>query len=201
MTVVHFVKVSALYPRVVISLLAKRLEKPPFCHSYTSFGAWPRDHYMSLQRFTMGRIVGTLRTGYPHVQASSQDNSSRSHLPAGGSSGTTTCPHGSGSHLPARGSSGAPTHLHGSGGRPPARGSSGATACHLGSSTHLLAQGSSRATTCPKERLCKLQAIKQISPGDPAIMISIEACACISSKALHDKGCSTRSQGVQQVAH
>jgi hypothetical protein len=122
MTVVHFVKVSALYPRVVISLLAKRLEKPPFCHSYTSFGAWPRDHYMSLQRFTMGRIVGTLRTGYPHVQASSQDNNSKSHLPAGGSSGTTTCPHGSGSHLPARGSSGAPTCLHGSGGRPPSSG-------------------------------------------------------------------------------
>jgi hypothetical protein len=45
-------KGSALYPRVVISLLAKWLEKPPFCHSYTSFGGWPRDRYMSLQRFT-----------------------------------------------------------------------------------------------------------------------------------------------------
>jgi hypothetical protein len=33
MTVVHFAKVSALYPRVVISSLAERLEKPPFCHS------------------------------------------------------------------------------------------------------------------------------------------------------------------------
>jgi hypothetical protein len=32
-TVVHFAKVSALYPRVVISSLAKRLEKPPFSHS------------------------------------------------------------------------------------------------------------------------------------------------------------------------
>jgi hypothetical protein len=30
MTDVHFTKVSALYPRVVISLLAKRLEKLPF---------------------------------------------------------------------------------------------------------------------------------------------------------------------------
>jgi hypothetical protein len=30
MIVVHFVKVSALYPRVVISSLAKRLEKPAF---------------------------------------------------------------------------------------------------------------------------------------------------------------------------
>jgi hypothetical protein len=33
MTVANSAKVSALYPRVVISLLAKRLEKPPFCHS------------------------------------------------------------------------------------------------------------------------------------------------------------------------
>jgi hypothetical protein len=56
MTVVHFAKVSALYPRVVISSLAKRLEKPPFYHSYTSFGARPRDHYMSLQMFIMGRM-------------------------------------------------------------------------------------------------------------------------------------------------
>jgi hypothetical protein len=58
MIVVHFAKVSALYPRVVISSLAKQLEKPPFYHSYTSFGVWPRDHYMSLQRFTMGRMPG-----------------------------------------------------------------------------------------------------------------------------------------------
>jgi hypothetical protein len=57
-TVVHFVKVSTLYPRVVISLLAKRLEKPSFCHSYNSFGVWPRDDYMPLQRFTMGRMSG-----------------------------------------------------------------------------------------------------------------------------------------------
>jgi hypothetical protein len=47
-----------MYPRVVISSLAKRLEKPPFCHSYTSFVACPRDHNMSLQRFTMGRMPG-----------------------------------------------------------------------------------------------------------------------------------------------
>jgi hypothetical protein len=33
MIVLHFAKVSVLYPRVVISSLAKRLEKPPFCHS------------------------------------------------------------------------------------------------------------------------------------------------------------------------
>jgi hypothetical protein len=58
MIVVHFVKVSALYPRVVISSLAMRLEKPPFCYSYTSFGVRPRDHYRPLQRFTMGRMSG-----------------------------------------------------------------------------------------------------------------------------------------------
>jgi hypothetical protein len=69
--------------------------------------------------------------------------------------------------------------------------------CHLGSSTHLLAQGSSKATTCPEHGLCRLQAIKQISPGDSAIMISIGARARKSSKALRDKGCSARSQGVQ----
>jgi hypothetical protein len=58
MTVVHFAKVSTLYPRVVISSLAERLEKPPFCHSYTSFGVWPRDHYMPLQRVTMVHMSG-----------------------------------------------------------------------------------------------------------------------------------------------
>jgi hypothetical protein len=42
--------------------------------------------------------VGTLRTGYPRVQASSQDNGSR--LPARGSSRAATCPRGSGSCLP-----------------------------------------------------------------------------------------------------
>jgi hypothetical protein len=58
MTIVHHAKLSALYPRVVILSQAKRLDKPPFCHSYTSFGAWPIDHYMSLQGFTMGRMPG-----------------------------------------------------------------------------------------------------------------------------------------------
>jgi hypothetical protein len=116
--------------------------------------------------------VGTLRTGYHRVQASSQDNGSDSRLSAGGNSGTATRPHGSGSHLPAQGSYGAATCPHGFGVRPLAWGSSGATACHLGSSTHLLAQGSSAAVTCPEEGLCRLQAIKQISPGDLAIMIS-----------------------------
>jgi hypothetical protein len=54
---------------------------------------------------------------------------------------------------------------------------------------------------CPDERLCRLQAIKQIFSGDPAVMISIGACARISFKALRDKDCSARSQGMQQTAH
>jgi hypothetical protein len=57
MTVVYYLKVSALYPRVMISSLAKWLEKSSFYHSYTSFGEWPRDHYMSLQRFTINRML------------------------------------------------------------------------------------------------------------------------------------------------
>jgi hypothetical protein len=32
--------------------------EPPFCHSYTFFGVWPKDHYMTLQRFTMGCMPG-----------------------------------------------------------------------------------------------------------------------------------------------
>jgi hypothetical protein len=58
MNVVLFAKVSAMYPRVVIPSLAKRLEKPHFCHSYTSFSVWPRDHYILVQRFTMGYMPG-----------------------------------------------------------------------------------------------------------------------------------------------
>jgi hypothetical protein len=58
MTIIHFGKVSTLYPWVVISSLAKWLEKSHFCHSYTSFGAWPRDHYMLSQRFTIDHMPG-----------------------------------------------------------------------------------------------------------------------------------------------
>jgi hypothetical protein len=54
---------------------------------------------------------------------------------------------------------------------------------------------------CPDDGLYRLQAIKQISSGDPAIMISIRVRARVSSKALCDKACSARSQGVQQTAH
>jgi hypothetical protein len=58
MIVVHFAKVNALYPRVVISSLAKQLENLFFVILYTFFGVWPRDHYMPLQKFTMGRMPG-----------------------------------------------------------------------------------------------------------------------------------------------
>jgi hypothetical protein len=46
-----------------------------------------------------------------------------------------------------------------------------------------------------------LQASKQIYSDDPTIMISIRAGTPVSSKALRDKGCSARSQGMQQAAH
>jgi hypothetical protein len=42
----------------VIPSLAKWLEKPHFCHSHTSSGVWPKYHYMSLQKFTVGRMSG-----------------------------------------------------------------------------------------------------------------------------------------------
>jgi hypothetical protein len=45
----------------VISSLAKQLEKTHFCHSYTSFDVWTRDHYKSLQRFTIGRMPGVTK--------------------------------------------------------------------------------------------------------------------------------------------
>jgi hypothetical protein len=54
---------------------------------------------------------------------------------------------------------------------------------------------------CFEYGLCRLQAIKQISRDDPAIMISIRARARLSYKALCDKGCSAWSQGMQQAAH
>jgi hypothetical protein len=72
---------------------------------------------------------------------------------------------------------------------------------HLGSSTHHLAHGSSGATTCPEDGFYRPQANKQIPPGDQAIMISIGVRTRVSSKTLRDKGCSTRSQGVQHAAH
>jgi hypothetical protein len=58
MIVVHFAKVSVLYPRVVISSLAERLENLLFAILHTVFGVWSRDHYMPLQMFTMGHMPG-----------------------------------------------------------------------------------------------------------------------------------------------
>jgi hypothetical protein len=42
----------------VISSLAKRLENVLFAILYTFFGVWTRDHYMPLQRFIMGHMLG-----------------------------------------------------------------------------------------------------------------------------------------------
>jgi hypothetical protein len=97
-------------------------------------------------------------------------------LPAWGSSGTATCPHGSGSRPrleAALEASRVPTAWA------PAPGS-----------------GPPRVPG-----LCGLLTSKQISSGGPAIMISIGAGAPVSSKVLRDKGCSARSQGMQQATH
>jgi hypothetical protein len=96
--------------------------------------------------------------------------------------------------------------------RLPTRGSTGAATCPRGSGQlrgHHMSLGLQHPPSGVEQLwschaspgLCGLQANKQISPDDPAIMIFIGACTCISSKALRDKGCSTRSQGVQQMAH
>jgi hypothetical protein len=53
-----------LYPRVVISSLAKRLENLLFAILYTSFSVWPRDHYMPLQRLTPDRL-SCFAIGFP----------------------------------------------------------------------------------------------------------------------------------------
>jgi hypothetical protein len=54
---------------------------------------------------------------------------------------------------------------------------------------------------CHEDMLYMPQTIKQIPPGGPTIMIFIEARVCVSSKALCNKGCSARLQGMRQVAH
>jgi hypothetical protein len=131
-----------------------------------------------------GATVGTLRTGYPRIQALSQDNGSR--LPTKGSSEATMCPRGSGSRSRLGAAPGLPC-------APAAGDSTGVATCPRGS-RHLWGRHVSPG-------LYGLQANKQISPGDPTIMISIGAGTRISSNALRYKGCSARSQGVQQVAH
>jgi hypothetical protein len=54
---------------------------------------------------------------------------------------------------------------------------------------------------CSEDGFYRPQANKQISLGDPAIMISIETCICVFSKTLCDKGCSARSQDMRQAVH
>jgi hypothetical protein len=61
MIVVHFTKLSTMYPYKVISSLGERLETLLFIIPYISFGLWPRDHYMPLQRFTMGHMLGLVK--------------------------------------------------------------------------------------------------------------------------------------------
>jgi hypothetical protein len=57
MIVVHFIKVSTIYPRVVISSPVGDKRNLLFAILYTSFGVWSRDHYMPLPRFTMGYML------------------------------------------------------------------------------------------------------------------------------------------------
>jgi hypothetical protein len=81
----------------------------------------------------------------------------------------------------------------------PARGSSGDATCPRGLGSPSWPGAAPGPPRVPG--LCGLQASKQISSGDPVIMISIGAGAPVSSKALRDKGCFARSQGMQQAAH
>jgi hypothetical protein len=96
-------------------------------------------------------VVGTLRTGYHHVQASSQDNGSR--LLAGGSFGAVTCLRGSGSHLPAQDSSGATTCPCGSGFCLPAQG------CHVSPGLQHPPSSSGQLWSCHVSRGWALQAV------------------------------------------
>jgi hypothetical protein len=145
-----------------------------------------------------GATVGTLRTGYPRVQASNQDNGSR--LPDKGSSEAAMSPRGSGSHSQL-GAAPGPSCA------PAAGDSTRAATCPRGSGQLRGRHVSLRLQHPPSNTgqlqsyhvshvLCGLQANKQISHSDPAIMISIGAGTPISSKALYDKGCSARSQDV-----
>jgi hypothetical protein len=115
------------------------------------------------------------------------------------------CPHGSGSRSQLRAALGPPC-------APTAGDSNGAATCPRGSGQlrgrhvtlglqHPPSSVGQLWSCHASSKLCGLQANKQISPGDLAIMISIGAGMPISSNTLCDKGCSARSQGVQQVAH
>jgi hypothetical protein len=100
-----------------------------------------------LLRWVRGATVGTLRTGYPRVQASSQDNGSR--FPAGGSSEAAMCLHSSGSfsqHGAAPGPSRVPAA------RAPAPSTEQLWRWHVSAWLRLPlpARGSSGAATCPR---------------------------------------------------
>jgi hypothetical protein len=58
MNIVHIVKASALYPRVVISSLAKRLENLLFAILTPLLVYGPEITTCRLQRFTMGHMSG-----------------------------------------------------------------------------------------------------------------------------------------------
>jgi hypothetical protein len=139
----------------------------------------------------------------PRVQASSQDNGSR--LPAKGSSEAVMCPRGSGSRS-RLGAAPGPPRAPAAGDSTEAatcpRGSGQLRGCHVSLGLQHPPSGVGQLRSCHMSPgLCGLQANKQISHGDPAIIISIGAGTPIPSKALRGKGCSARSQGVQQAAH
>jgi hypothetical protein len=54
----------------VISSLAERLENLFFAILYNSFGVWPKDHYMPLQRSTVGVSHALLQSPVTRVAAS-----------------------------------------------------------------------------------------------------------------------------------
>jgi hypothetical protein len=76
MNIVHIVKASALYPRVVISSLAKRLENLLFAILTLLLVYGPEITTCRLQRFTMGHmsglakvVRGTIAVRFPRVVA------------------------------------------------------------------------------------------------------------------------------------
>jgi hypothetical protein len=140
--------------------------------------------------------VGTLRTGYPMYKLQVKTMAPVSRLRAG-----PRLPRVPVARAPAP-SSGQLRGHHVSPrlGLPlPAWGSSGAAECPYGSGSPSRLRASLGPPCVPG--LYGLQASKQISSSNPAIMISIGAGAPVSSKALCDKGCSARSQGMHQATH
>jgi hypothetical protein len=106
----------------------------------------PTHGFASSPEVGPGATVGTLRTGYPRVQASSQDNGSR--LLAEGSSEAATCPRGLGSRSQLGAAPGLPRVAAA---RAPAPSSGQLRARHVSPRLELPlpARGSSRAAMCP----------------------------------------------------